>query len=85
MPITAFFRKTNGKEGAPLGGHSHFSLCCGAQYSVLKNPARIGPNLPKGIRVIDGIQTPEMDNGFVKVDHVKTRNGDITVAVQYNV
>lgn len=69
----------------PLKGHSGFSLCCGAQYSVLKNPARIGNRLQRGIRVIDGIQTPENDNGFVKVEHVKTRNGDLTVAVQYRV
>lgn len=73
--------RLNGKT--PLKGHSHFSYCCGAQYSVLQGNARIGSSLAKGIRVIDGIKAPEKDDGFVKVDHVKTRNGDLTVAIQY--
>jgi hypothetical protein len=70
----------------PIKGHSHFLNCCGATYSVLKTKARFNGYLPKGIRVIDGIHGAEgVDKYGVEISHVKTRNGDITVAVQKTV
>lgn len=73
-------------KGKLLGPHSYFANCCGATYSVVKTKARFNGLLSKGIRVLDGIHGKEGEDRWgVKITHVKTRNGDITVAVQKGV
>lgn len=76
----------NPKSDKPLGTHGWFANCCGATFTGPVKNVRINSKLTKGIRVIDGLHGEPRDiDGMVEVSHVKTKNGDITVAVQYDV
>jgi hypothetical protein len=76
----------NPNSDKPLGTHGWFANCCGATFTGSVKNVRINSRLTKGIRVIDGLHGDPRDiDGKVEVSHVKTKNGDITVAVQYAV
>ena len=76
----------NPNSDKPLGTHGWFANCCGATFTGSVKNVRINSQLSKGIRVIDGLHGKPRDiDGRVEVSHVKTKNGDITVAVQYDV
>ena len=51
--------------------------CCGATISHAKTYNR---KASKGVHIIAGIVGKEVDNEKTQIKHIKTKNGDFTVA-----
>lgn len=68
------------KDGV-LAERNYFSNCCGASYSP--GPQKtINPARTKGIRVVGGIIGNKCNNDKAQIAHIRTRNGDITIAIR---
>lgn len=53
--------------------------CCGMTYKVPKEPLKRIQTAGKGIRVIAGEHGRERDTGVVRIKHVQTKNGVLTL------
>jgi len=53
--------------------------CCGMTYKVPEAPLKQIRSAGKGIRVIAGEHGREKDSGVLRIKHVTTKNGVLTV------
>jgi len=60
----------------------HFSFCCGATYQKKITEKTKFTAAHKGIRVFDGLKHTPYVGPVMQLDHIKTRNGDITVSIR---
>jgi len=68
-------------EEQTIAPSSSFSNCCGATYVKKPTEKTNYTASHKGIRVFDGLKHEPYVGPVMQLDHIKTRNGDITVSI----